>query len=247
MEAQLKALTALQNIDLALEGIEKKKGTLPKQIAALEQDLGILERKKEEIKANIAGQESAIEGFQEEKKKAENLVQKYKEDQLSATADLDFDANNRAIALQELEMQLCQKNIKTAHQIIKEKKEDLAKVRSKIRTKKDQIKTYKEALGTIEGEVEEEEKKLQDARPKAVKKVSEDLYHTYENMRRHLVPPYVLTHVKDEACGGCFHLVPAQQQVTILEGKKMVQCEHCSRILTHVIIPEPPTKAKKGS
>lgn len=244
MEAQLKALTALQNLDLALEVIEKKKGTLPKQIASLEEATAVLEARKEHLKGEVTTQETAIEGYQEEKKKAEGLVKQYKEEQLAATGNLDYDAIQRSIALQELETQLAQKHIKTAHQIIKEKKEALTQVRAEIRDKKEQIKGYKEELSTIQADVEEEEQKLKEARPKAVKKVPEPLYHSYENMRRHLTPPYVVTHVKNEACGGCFHCIPLQQQVMILEGRKTVQCEYCHRILADVIETEVPKKTK---
>lgn len=245
MEAQLKALLELQNLDLALDTIQQRKGALPKQIAQLEKELKALESQKDAHKSEVAEQEAAIESHQENKKNAETLVRKYREDQLSTTDSRGYDTISKEIALQELEMQLSQKNIKTAQQKIKEKKERLTKIRAGIRDKKDRIKTHKQELSTIQSEVQEEETKLQEARPKAIEKVEDRLYHTYENMRRHLTPPHVITYVREDACSGCFHRIPPQQQAIILEGKKTVQCEYCNRILADVIVTEEAPKKRK--
>ena len=245
MQAQLKVLLELQNLDLALDAIEQRKGALPKQIAQLTKELAALEAQKDARKGDVATQEEAIASHQENKKNAEALVRKYRDDQLSATESRDYDTISKDIALQELKMQLSQKNIKGAQQIIKENKEKLTRIRAGIRDKKERIKTHKQELSTIQSEVEEEEARLKAARPEAVKQVDENLYHTYENMRRHLTPPHVVTEVREDACGGCFHRIPPQQQAVILEGKKTVQCEYCSRILANVIETEAAPKRRK--
>ena len=37
--------------------------------------------------------------------------------------------------------------------------------------------------------------------------------------------------VKRDACGGCFNRIPPQRQVEIRQGKKLIVCEYCGRIL----------------
>ena len=37
--------------------------------------------------------------------------------------------------------------------------------------------------------------------------------------------------VKRDACGGCFNRIPPQRQVDIRQGKKIIICEYCGRIL----------------
>lgn len=245
MDVQIQALVTLQNLDISLAAIAEKKGELPKRLAQLEADLAELEGQKDKRKQLVAKQEEAIESFKEDKKNAEVLIRKYRDEQMSAADSRDYDKISKDIALQELEMQLAQKNVKTAQQIIKEKKEQLTKIRAGIREKKEGIKTVKEELSTIEEEVQEQEKKLQEDRPKAIEKIDKELYAMYDNMRKKLVPSYVITEVRENACGGCFHIIPLQQQVVVLEKKKMVQCEYCNRILADVIQPEPVTKKKK--
>ena len=37
--------------------------------------------------------------------------------------------------------------------------------------------------------------------------------------------------VKRDACGGCFNRIPPQRQADIRQGKKIIICEYCGRIL----------------
>ena len=37
--------------------------------------------------------------------------------------------------------------------------------------------------------------------------------------------------VKRDACGGCFNRIPPQRQADIRQGKKIIVCEYCGRIL----------------
>ena len=37
--------------------------------------------------------------------------------------------------------------------------------------------------------------------------------------------------VKQDACGGCFNRIPPQRQADIRQGKKIIICEYCGRIL----------------
>lgn len=245
MKAQLNTLLELQNIDLALDAIQQRKGALPKQIADLDEKLKALEAQKDTRKGEVAEKEEAIGVQQAKKKEAEELVKKYREEQLSASDSRSYDTITKEIALQELEMQLAQKNIKSSQQGIKEIKEQLTKIRAGIREKKERIKMHKQELSTIQSEVQEEEDKLKEKRVTLAEVVDKSLYHTYEDMRKHLTPPHVVTQVKEDACGGCFYLIPPQQQAIILEGKKMVQCEHCNRILGDVIEEEEKTKKRK--
>ena len=245
MKAQLKTLLELQNLDLALDAIQQRKGALPRQIAELEKELKALENQKDTRKSEVADKEAVIEALQQKKKDAEDKAQKCRDEQLSVTDSRAYDTITKEIALQELDMQLAQKNIKGTQQEIKEKKEHLTKIRAAIRDKKERIKIHKQELSTIQGEVQEQEDKLNENRPKLVETVEKEFYHTYEDMRKHLVPPHVVTQVKEDACGGCFYLTPPQQQVIILEGKKIVQCEYCNRILSDVIEVEETPKKKK--
>ena len=40
-----------------------------------------------------------------------------------------------------------------------------------------------------------------------------------------------LVTVNRDACGGCYNRIPPQRQVDIRQGKKLIVCEYCGRIL----------------
>ena len=44
-------------------------------------------------------------------------------------------------------------------------------------------------------------------------------------------PEVAVVTVKRDACGGCFNRIPPQRQVDIRQGKKIIICEYCGRIL----------------
>ena len=39
--------------------------------------------------------------------------------------------------------------------------------------------------------------------------------------------------IEREACGGCFNQIPPQRKLDIIQGKKIIVCEYCGRILVN--------------
>ena len=53
----------------------------------------------------------------------------------------------------------------------------------------------------------------------------------YDRIRRNVRNGLAVVTVKRDACGGCFNRIPPQRQVDIRQGKKIIICEYCGRIL----------------
>ncbi|MEG2614537.1 MAG: C4-type zinc ribbon domain-containing protein, partial [Alistipes sp.] len=53
----------------------------------------------------------------------------------------------------------------------------------------------------------------------------------YARIRRNVHNGLAVVNVKRDACGGCFNRIPPQRQVDIRQGKKIIICEYCGRIL----------------
>ena len=62
-------------------------------------------------------------------------------------------------------------------------------------------------------------------------KIDERLLSAYERIRRNVRNGLAVVTVKRDACGGCFNRIPPQRQVEIRQGKKIIICEYCGRIL----------------
>ena len=66
---------------------------------------------------------------------------------------------------------------------------------------------------------------------RAKAKIDERLLVAYERIRRNVRNGLAVVTVKRDACGGCFNRIPPQRQVEIRQGKKIIICEYCGRIL----------------
>jgi len=53
----------------------------------------------------------------------------------------------------------------------------------------------------------------------------------YSRIRQNVRNGLAVVTVKRDACGGCFNRIPPQRQVDIRQGKKIIICEYCGRIL----------------
>ena len=62
-------------------------------------------------------------------------------------------------------------------------------------------------------------------------KIDEGLFWAAGLIRRNVRNGLAVVTVKRDACGGCFNRIPPQRQVDIRQGKKIIICEYCGRIL----------------
>ena len=62
-------------------------------------------------------------------------------------------------------------------------------------------------------------------------KIDERLLSAYGRIRSNVRNGLAVVTVKRDACGGCFNRIPPQRQVEIRQGKKLIVCEYCGRIL----------------
>ncbi|MBO5855623.1 MAG: hypothetical protein J6Q62_03070, partial [Alistipes sp.] len=61
--------------------------------------------------------------------------------------------------------------------------------------------------------------------------IDERLLTAYNRIRSNVRNGLAVVTVTRDACGGCFNRIPPQRQVDIRQGKKLIVCEYCGRIL----------------
>ena len=72
---------------------------------------------------------------------------------------------------------------------------------------------------------------LQKKADMAQTKIDERLLTAYNRIRRSVRNGLAVVSVKRDACGGCFNRIPPQRQADVRQGKKLIVCEYCGRIL----------------
>ncbi len=231
---QLNALQNLQRIDSKLDEIKKLRGDLPEELKDLEDEIAGLETRTSRLNDEVKGVEEGIEKKKTSKKECEALIAKYKEQQMNVRNNREYDAITKEIELQELEIQIADKNIKEGFEEIEGKKEILDETKKLLKTREKDLDTKKKELEVIIAESQDEENKLMKERGTATKKVEDRMLAYYEKLRANLKNGLAVVTVKKGAVEGSFIQIPPQKMAEIKEKKKIVLDEHSGRILADV-------------
>ena len=71
--------------------------------------------------------------------------------------------------------------------------------------------------------------RAQEAKAQSV--IDERLLTAYNRIRSNVHNGLAVVTIKRDACGGCYNRIPPQRQVEVRQGKKIIVCEYCGRIL----------------
>lgn len=231
---KLEALEKLQALDSKIDEIKKVRGALPEEVQDLEDEIAGYQTRMDKQSDDQKALQDAISGNKTAIKDAEKLIKKYEEQQMNVRNNREYDAITKEMELQQLEIQILEKRIKEAHEKIDLKKEEIEETKAILSERESDLKSKKEELENIIQESESDEQKILKDRTKATKNVEERLLNSYNKVRTNMRNGLAVVHVKRNACGGCFNVVPPQKQAEIREKKKIIICEHCGRILSDV-------------
>src|SRR5690625_1180994 len=231
IEEKLTAVITLQKIDSKMDEIGILKGELPMEVNDLEDEVEGLKTRISNIDAKINSIKEFIKKREEEKKTAKESIARYEEQQNEVKNDREFQAIEKEIEFQNLEVQHADKDIKEAKAKLSETNKNKDSVKELLKFKEDIFKSKASELKKIIKETEKEEKEINALSEKAKEKVDERLLRSYERIRNNFRNGLDVVPVLRDACGGCYNNIPPQMQVEIYQHKKIIICEHCGRIL----------------
>jgi predicted nucleic acid-binding Zn-ribbon protein len=231
VEEKLSSLVTLQKIESKLDEIHILKGELPMEVADLEDEITGLHARQTRIEEEINGVTDFIEQRKNAIKESEALVKKYEKQSANVKNNREFEAINKEMEMQQLEIKLAEKHIKDATEEIAEKAVALEKAKKNIAAKEQTLTTKKSELEKIIAANEKEEKHFNKLAEEAKGHVDDRLLASYEKIRRSYRNGLAVVPVERDACGGCFNAIPPQKQSEIKQHKKVMICENCGRIL----------------
>ncbi|GAC1417979.1 MAG: C4-type zinc ribbon domain-containing protein [Flavisolibacter sp.] len=231
VEEKLSSLVALQKIESKLDEIHILKGELPMEVADLEDEIQGLHARQLRIEEEINGITEFIEQKKQGIKDAQELVKKYEKQTENVKNNREFEAINKEVEMQQLEVKLCEKHIKDANEEIAEKALALEKAKKAIGSKESVLNTKKGELEKIIASTEKEEKHFNKMAEEARSHVDPRLLASYIKIRKNYRNGLAVVPVERDACGGCYYYIPPQKQSEIKQRKKVMVCENCGRIL----------------
>lgn len=231
VQEKLTGLVTLQKIDSKLDELKVLKGELPMEVADLEDEIQGLHARQTRIEEEINGITEFIEQKKEAIKESGALVKKYEKQSNNVKNNREFEAINKEIEMQQLEVKLAEKHIKDATDEISEKAVLLEKAKKTIGAKEGILNTKKEELEKIIASTEKEEKHFNKLAAEAKDLVDPRLLASYTKIRHSYRNGLAVVQVERDACGGCFYAIPPQKQSEIRQHKKIMVCENCGRVL----------------
>ena len=231
VEEKLTAVLALQKIDSKIDEIKTLKGELPMEVKDLEDEIEGLQTRVTNIDAEITSINTFIESKTGAKKDAQALIKKYEKQQDNVKNNREFEAINKEMEMQELEVKLNEKHIKDATYEQKDRMNARIKTEEKINEIESALKVKRKELEKITADTEKEEKALTKKSDEAKEKVDPRLLTAYDRIRASYRNGLAVVPIVRDSCGGCFNVIPPQRQSEIRQHKKIIVCEHCGRIL----------------
>ncbi len=231
IEKKLKAIWELQQIDSKIDQLNLLKGELPMEVADLEDEIVGLQTRQENIKNEIKAYEGDIVGYKTNIKQSEELQKKYKKQLDSVKNNREFEALNKELEISGLEVLAAQKRIKEAQYHMDQKNEALKQLDATIESRRKDLEFKQKELKTIVNDTEEEEKELMSHRTSLQKDVDDRLAKAYDRIRKNVKNGIAVAPIMRGSCGGCFAKIPPQRQSDIKQHFKIIDCEHCGRIL----------------
>lgn len=231
VEEKLVGLLTLQKIDSKIDEIRTLKGELPMEVKDLEDDIEGLQTRIQNIDTEIASIDEFIEQKNNGKKEAAALIKKYEKQQENVKNNREFEALNKEVEMQELEVKLNEKHIKDAQIEQQERRALRTRTEEKIAALQEALGQKRTELEKIIADTEKEEQALSEESNEAREKVDPRMLSAYERIRNSYRNGLAVVPILRDSCGGCFNVIPPQRQSEIRQHKKIIVCEHCGRIL----------------
>jgi len=228
---KLTSLVKLQKIESKLDEIKVLKGELPLEVSELEDEIAGLNARQTRIEEEINGILEFITQKKDYIKDADALLKKYEGQSTNVKNNREFEAINKEIENQQLEIDLANKHISDANITISQKAVDLEKAKKAVAAKDTVLAGKKGELEKIIAESDKEEVVYIAQSEKAKEEVEPRLLASYLKIRGSYRNGLAVVPVQRDACGGCFYAIPPQKQSEIKQHKKIMICENCGRIL----------------
>ncbi|MBL6648027.1 MAG: hypothetical protein ISP57_03850 [Flavobacteriaceae bacterium] len=231
VEDRLRALYDLQLIHSRIDKIRSVRGELPLEVEDLEDEVAGLEVRISKLEEDSKQFTEDIKSKEIATEHAKSMIKKYNEQQKNVRNNRAFESLSKEIEFQELEIELCAKQINELKAQIELKNQSIAENNQKLEERKEHLKHKKDELGDILKETEKEENDLLKKSTEFESKIDESLLISYKKIRSSVRNGLAVVAVERGASAGSFFTIPPQVQLDIASRKKFITDEHSGRIL----------------
>jgi len=252
VEEKLKALYQLQTIYSEIDKIKTLRGELPLEVQDLEDEIAGLQTRVNNFQTDLNTMKASDAEYRRTIDKAQALVEKYTKDLDNVRNNREFDALNKEIEFENLEIELANKRLRDGAAKQHICLEEIEKIKAIIADKEVTLDDKKSELDDIISETRQKEEELREQAKKKELMIEPRLLMSYKRIRKNSRNGLGIVYVQRDACGGCFNKIPPQRQLDIKMRKKVIVCEYCGRIMidpelagVKIVAPEEKPKKKR--
>jgi predicted nucleic acid-binding Zn-ribbon protein len=231
VEKKLTDLWTLQKIDSRLDGLRSLLGELPMEVADLEDSIVGLQTRVSHVQEEIAQVEGEISDKRNSIKDFNRNIEKYDEQLNNIKNSREFEAIEKEKEIAGLEILQAEKKIRELGRLLDIKKELLDKTTEDLDNRKKDLEFKQSELSEIEKENQEEIEKIHTERVKAESSLDDRYKRAYNRIRENMRNGIAVAPILRGSCGGCFSKIPPQRHSDIRAHFRIIDCEHCGRIL----------------
>ncbi|MBL7811612.1 MAG: hypothetical protein JNL57_05270 [Bacteroidetes bacterium] len=231
VEKKLQDLWKLQQIDSKITNLHALMGELPMEVADLEDEIVGMETRVQHINEELEVLETEINARKNSIKEFQRNIEKYDEQLNNIKNSREYEAITKEKEIAGLEIMGAEKKIRETGKIAEAKKEILDKTKEDLESRRKDLEYKKSELTEIVKENEEELNKLQAESDKAAASLDSRLARAYGRIRTNMRNGVAVAPIVRGSCGGCFSKIPPQRQSDIRAHFRIIDCEHCGRIL----------------
>jgi len=231
VEEKLKSLYQLQTTLSKIDEIRTLRGELPLEVEDLEDEVAGLNTRIERIESEIDGLKKATVVRKGDIEKAKASIAKYTEQQDNVSNNREYDLLSKEIEYQKLEIELSEKKIREASELLSTKEAELIESKQSLDEREKDLEDKKAELEDIISETRAEEERLRDKAKELETLIEPRLLTSFKRIRKNSRNGLGIVYVQRDACGGCFNKIPPQRQLDIRSRKKIIVCEYCGRIM----------------
>lgn len=233
MDEKLRTLYQIQLKDTAIDKIHLQRGELPLEVQDMEDEVEGLKTRIANAEADIADIEKKQADLRHAIQEAGLLIEKYSKQQDNVKNNREYESLGKEIEYQSLEQQVCEKRIGECERALAEKRALIDDTKARLAIFEANLEEKKKELEVIIEETAAAEEKFQAEKAELEKKIDERMLVAYNRVRGAAKNHLAVVTIEREACGGCFNQIPPQRKLDIIQGKKIIVCEYCGRILVN--------------
>jgi predicted nucleic acid-binding Zn-ribbon protein len=226
----LAALINLQDVDCELRSLEQSKGDLPQRIAALNQEISLLEEsvtdKQNQLAASKRERESGaldIAHLREQLKRYQSQLYQVKNNKEYDAITVEIETTQTAIETREFQLLELEEKEKTLQ-------EEIERIQPGLIETRQQREDAGQRLEAMLAVTREKEEKLQQRRQEIIATLAKPIYSTYERTRIGR-GGIAVAFLKEGSCSECSTRIPPQRGLEIRMMNHIYLCEVCGRIM----------------